>query len=277
MADYAINISINLNGLRGELQRSLQRTIYLVSAGLQSKDRIDPNHLRLPTNSITMVFDGGLKWDAQKAEEQYSEWILSNGFRDIIEYLNTFFESVHKVLAFWELAARQKDGIEITGSDWNQIIISGGRRFHRFGLPDKFSHVQDKHNIPIDPKLREQILSVNAARNCLVHRSGVVAEQDMNSAGGLEVKWTNLDLIVRNEDGEKDLRLGEVVEKDSVIAIRNRENLKTFGIGERVLFSAHEFANITWGLFLFGNDLVQKMNDFGLKNGFIKGPNNSSI
>lgn len=59
MPDLAINININLNALRGELQRSLQRTIYLVSAGLQSKEKIDIDHLQLPTNSITMIFDGG--------------------------------------------------------------------------------------------------------------------------------------------------------------------------------------------------------------------------
>lgn len=276
MADYPINISINLPALRAELLHSLQRTIYLVSAGLQLKDKIDPDRLHLPTNSVTVVFDGSLKWDARKAEELYSEWILCNGFRDIIEYVNSFLESGHKVLAFWDLATKQKDGIEITGSDWNQIIISGGKQFHRFGMPSKLSHVQDKHNILIDPKFREQIQSINAARNCLVHRNGVVAEQDMNAVGSLEVKWTNLDLIVENEDGEKQLMLGEVVEEGSVIAIQNREKLKAFSMGERVLFSAQEFANIAWGLSLFGNDLVQKMSDFGLKSGFLKTPDNNS-
>jgi hypothetical protein len=272
----AITININLNALRGELQRPLQQTIYLVSAGLQSKDKIDIDHLQLPTNSITMIFDGSLNWDIQSAIEQYSRWILSNGFRDIIEYFNAFFESAHKVLTFWEMAIRQKNGIEITGNDWNQIIISGGKSFHRLGLPDKFTHVQDRHSFNIDPKFREQILSTNAARNCLVHRNGVVVEQDINAASGLEVKWTNLDLIVQNEDGEKDLVLGETVETDSIIALRTRETLKTFGMGERVLFSAQEFANIAWTLFLFGNDLVQKMNDFGLKNGLVKAQANSN-
>lgn len=276
MPANAITININLNALRGELQRPLQRTIYLVSAGLQSKDKIDIDHLQLPTNSITMIFDGSMKWDAQNATEQYSKWILSNGFRDIIEYFNTFFESAHKVLTFWELAAKQKNGIVITGADWNQIIISGGKSFHRLGLPDKFTHVQDRHSFNIDTKFREQILSTNAARNCLVHRNGVVAEQDINAASGLEVRWTNLDLIVQNEDGEKDLVLGEIVEKDSIIAIRNREALKTFGMGERVLFSAQEFANIAWTLFLFGNDLVQKMSEYGLKSGLIKEPESNT-
>ena len=276
MADYKIHIDINLNGLRGELQRSLQRTIYLVSAGLQTKDKIDPDHLRLPTNSVTMIFDDGLKWDAQTAEGQYSEWVLSNGFRDLMEYFNAFFESAHKVLAFWGLTTRQKAGIEITGSDWNQIIVSGVRSFHRRGLPDKFSHVEGKHNIPIDAKLREQILSINAARNCLVHRNGVVTEQDVGASGALEIKWTSLALIVKSENGEKELVLGEVVKKGSVIAMQSKESVKKFNLGERVLFTAQEFANICWGLFMFGDDLVQKMSDFGVRNGFLKASDKGS-
>lgn len=276
MTNHAISININLDGLRGELQRSLQRTIYLVSAGLQTKDRLDIDCLQLPNNSVTMIFDGGLKWDAQKTAEQYENWTLSNGFRDIIEHFNNCFESAHKVLAFGELAAKQNEGVKITGLHWNQIIISGAKSFHRLGLPDKFTHVQDKHNIQIDPKLREQILSANAARNCLVHRNGVVTEQDIGAATKLEVRWTNLDLIVQNEDGEKDLVLGQTVEKDSVIAIRSREALKAFSIGEQVTFSAQEFANIAWTLFVFVNDLVQKMSDLGLKNGLIKAPESSS-
>ena len=269
MADHEISVNINLDALRGELNRSLQRTIYLVSAGLQSSDKLDIDILQLPTSSITMIFDGGLKWDEQRAKEQHENWTLSNGFRDAIEHFNSFFESAHKVLAFWELAARQKDGVKITGSLWNQIIVSGPKSFHRFGLPDKFTHVQNKHSIQIDATLREQILSSNAARNCLVHRNGIVTDQDIGKSTKLEVRWTNLDFIVQNEDGEKDLVLGQIVEKDSVVAVRNREAIKTFGIGEQVTFSAQEFANIAWTLFLFANDLVQKMRSLGMKNGLI--------
>lgn len=277
MTDYKMEVNINLNALRGELQRSLQRTIYLVSTGLQSKDNLDIARLQLPTNSVTMVFDGRLKWDVQTATEQYEKWTLCNGFRDIIEHFNSFFESAHRVLSFWELAIKQKEGDIITGSLWNRTIVSGERSFHRLGLPDKFTHViGDKHNIQIDAKLQQQILSSNAARNCLVHRNGVVTDQDIGASTALEVRWTNLDLILQNEDGEKDLVLGQIVEKDSVIAIRSRETLKTFVVGDNITFSAPEFANIAWTLFSFANDLVQKMSDFGVAHGLVKSPEGST-
>ncbi len=269
MATQKINVTVNLDALRGELQRSLQKAIYLVSAGLQTNDKIDPELLRLPTNSVTMTFDGGLTWDSEEAQKQYSEWILSNGFRDVIEGVNAFIESAHRVLSFWKIAEKQKDGAEITGSDWNDIVISGGKRFHRLGLPDKFDHLSKEHGIEVEPSYREQVLSIDIARNCLVHRGGVISEKDITSDNQLDVKWIKLMMVLQSEDGEKELVLGEMVEKDSVLGMRNQEVVKTFTLGQQITFTADEFANISWGLFLFGNDLVQKINDLGLGKGFI--------
>ncbi len=97
MTNRAINVSISLNGLRGELQRSLQKATYLVAAGLQTTDHVTSDLLRMPVSTISMTFDPGLKWSTKQAQEQYSEWILSNGFRDIIESVSTFLESAHTV------------------------------------------------------------------------------------------------------------------------------------------------------------------------------------
>lgn len=271
MAKQVLNITINLANLRGELHRSLQKAIYLVCAGLQSsKEQINPESLRLPTKSITLIVDGGLRWDAEEVQKQYIEWVLSNGFRDVIEAVSAFLESAHQVLSFWGILGKQKDGAEISASDYNDIIISGNRKFHRFGLPEKFTHLKTEHDIDVEPKFSIQILSVNTARNCLVHRGGIVKDRDINNNNALEVNWTKVMVVVKNENGEKELVLGEMIEKGNVLAMRSQEDLKVFHLGERVVFTAEEFANISWSLLLFGNHLVQKINDFGLKNGFVK-------
>ena len=275
MAEKQINVTISLNSLREELQRSLQKAIYLVSAGLQTKDQIDPVLLRLPNNSITMTFHGGLRWDAEEVQKQYSEWVLSNGFRDVIEGVSAFLESAHEVSSYWEIVGKQKDGEKITGSDWQKIVVSGKKRFHRLGLPDKFVHLSTEHDIEVEPKFSEQVLSINISRNCLVHRGGVVTEKDINNNNALEVKWTKLMMVLQSEDGEKELELGKMIGKNSDLCMRNQEELKAFSIGEQIVFTTGEFANISWSLFLFGNDLVQKISTVGLKNGFVNEPKES--
>jgi hypothetical protein len=269
MAEQSINVTvkINLDGLRGELQRSLQKVIYLVSAGLQTKDQITPEILQLPTNTIKMVFDSGLNWSSEKAQEQYSEWVLSNGFRDTIENLGTFLESAHRVLSCWELVGKQRDGIDITVADWNEVKV--GRGFNRLGLPKRLKHIKEQHAILFDETLRSHVLSINKARNCLFHRDGIVSDKDITTDNALEVQWRRMVILVQNEDGEKELVRGEVIEGGSQIAIRNEDKTKSFVLGSKMEFTVQEFSDICWCLFLFGEELVRKISDYGVNKGFI--------
>lgn len=276
MAKQTIKVSINLDGLRAELQRSLQKSIYLVSAGLQTKDKITPELLQLPTNIINVAYANSLNWNTEEAQEQYSEWVLSNGFRDLIESVNIFLESAHRVLSFFELEIKRKEGVVLKGTDWNEIINTGEKKFHRLGLPLKLKHIREKHGISFDRKFGEQLISINTARNCFVHRNGVIAECDLNTNTALEVKWTGMSMILQNEDGEKELIIGEIVEKDSVLVMRNQEEIKSFTLGQRISFSAKEYASMSWCLFLFGNNLVQAISNFGAENGILKKLNNES-
>jgi hypothetical protein len=275
MAEQSITFNINLDALRGELQRSLQEVIYLVSAGLQTKDQITPEILQLPTNSIKMKFDSGLNWSSEKAQEQYSEWVLSNGFRDTIENLGAFLESAHGVLSFWELVGRQEDGTDITGADWNEVIVDGKRRFNRLGLPDKLEHIKNQHAILFDETLGSHVLSINMARNCLVHRDGIVSDRDITTDNALEVQWRRMVFLVKNEDGEKELFMGEVIEAGSEIGFRQEDKTKSFVLGSKIEFTVQEFSDICWCLFLFGDELVHKISDYGVEKEFITERTNS--
>jgi hypothetical protein len=119
MADYKINIQINLAGLIGELQRSIQRTINQVASGLETKQYVTGESLRLPDTSMGITLDKDLKWDKEQAQEEYSKWVLSNGFRDMTESAGLFLESVHNILAYWAIGTRMKDQGPLTGEDWN--------------------------------------------------------------------------------------------------------------------------------------------------------------
>ena len=277
MSTHAINVTVNLNALRGELQRSLQKTIYLVAAGLQTKEHISANQLQLPTASISIEFNSGLNWDHDKAQEEYSKWVLSNGFRDAIENVSAFLESAHRVLSFWELAGKQKDGTDITGADWNDVIVNAGRKFHVLGLPHKLEHIKKQHAILFDETLGSHVLSINQARNCLVHRVGIVSDRDLTTDNALEVQWRRMVFVVQNKDGEKELVMGEVVEKGSGLAMRHEDKTKSFALGSRIEFTVQEFSDISWCLFLFANELVLKVSDYGVKKGFVtEEPNHSA-
>ena len=268
MATQSINVNVNLNGLRGGLQRSLQRIICLVATGLEAKSDVGPNEIYLPTNIKSSFSNLGL--NKETFHEQYTKWVLSNGFRDAIESVGVFLESAHKVLSVWELIEKQNSGATITGDEWNQIFQDVGNKFHRLGLPDKLEHISEAHDIEIKESFKAQILSINKARNCFVHRNGIVSDRDLNIDKALKVKWSRLHTFIQNEDGEQDLIPGMLVEKESTVCVRFDENEKDFSLNDQLSLTVEEMSEILWCLFLFGNDLVMNISKLGEKKGFIQ-------
>ncbi|MDD3447630.1 MAG: hypothetical protein PHF72_01200 [Gammaproteobacteria bacterium] len=201
MATQTISVNINLNGLRGELQNSIQKVICLIAAGLNAVIEVEPDELMLPA-TIKSTF-GKLGLSKEQFNSEYSEWILSNGFRDAIESVSSFLESAHRVLSIWELIEKQQNGTPISGEDWNSVFLDAGNKFHRLGLPDKLDHIENAHGIEVGESYKEQVMSINVARNCFVHRKGVVSDRDVNGDGRLMVKWSRLRTFLQNEDHRK--------------------------------------------------------------------------
>lgn len=268
MATQSINVNINLDGLCGELQRSLQKVICLVATGLAAKSDIEPNEITLPAN-IKSTFSG-LTINKQEFHAQYTQWVLSNGFRDAIESVGSFLESAHRVLSIWELLEQQNSGTTITSDDWNRIFQDVGNKFHRLGLPDKLENLSNYHGINIKDSFKEQILSINVARNCFVHRNGVVSDRDLNEDNVLKIKWSRLHTFLKNEDGEQDLIPGMLAEKESTVCLRIDENQKVFSLNELLSFTVDEMSEILWCLFLFGKKLVTNISKYGEVKGFVQ-------
>lgn len=268
MTTQTISVNVNLNGLLGELQSSIQKVICLVAAGLNATIDVEPDELVLPATMKSTFGRRGLSKEQFNIE--YSEWIISNGFRDAIESVSSFLESAHRVLSIWELIEKQQGGTPISGKEWNSLSLDAGNKFHRLGLPDKLEHIENAQGIEIGELYKEQILSINVARNCFVHRKGVVSDRDVNDDGQLKVKWSRLRTVLQNEDGEQDLVLGQLVEKESTLCVRFEENEKAFELGDQLAFSVDEVSEILWCFFLFGNDLVVKISSFGEERGHIQ-------
>lgn len=264
-----LNISINLDALRGELQQSLQRVIHLVGIGLQTKDYIKSDQLYIPNNGMEMIYAKSVVWDDNYAQNKYVQWILSNGFRDAIECLSMFLESAHRVLSFWEFSERQNDGIQLTGANLNEVMTTIPQKFHRLGFPDKLSHIQEEHSIIFNEALGSHVISINKARNCFVHRGGIVSQRDLTSENAIDISYRRMVMLLQNEDGAKELVIGQVVEKDNVIAVKQQDETISFDLGAKIELNPKEFSDIIWCLFLFGNDLVQKMSEYGLQQGLI--------
>ena len=93
-------------------------------------------------------------------------------------------------------------------------------------LPDKLAHLKTEHGMAVDSVLERQLLSINNARNCLVHRRGIISQRDLNSDDTMRVEWRKLHIFLQNQDGEHDLVIGQIVEKESAICLRVKDEQK---------------------------------------------------
>jgi hypothetical protein len=264
-----LQVTINLNGLRGKLNNALQKTILLVSGCLQNINEVNPEALELPV-SIKIELNPNMEWNRQTAVANCSEWVLANGFRDAIEAVSGCLEEANQVLSFWQLV---KDSPEkqVKISDWNEKIVGNNKRFHRLGLPDKLDHLRDAHGINLNDKISSHLLSANVARNCLVHREGIVTERDINKEDNtLEVSWRKIFVFLEQREERTPLYSGQYIEEGTSISINFEDDRKNFNLGERIVLSPQEFIDCCWSLSLFGEELIKQVNTWGIENGFIK-------
>lgn len=268
-----VHINVNLDGLLGSLHRDVQRVTNLVAVGIQSPVVLDEESLAIRSDPIAFRFGNAPPWTSgDDARSDYQDWVYGNGLRDVLESVGSFLEEVRQVLALWSLGDRQSAGERLTGASWNAEMKDAAKRFHRLGFPDKVETLRTAFGVQVEAVLNEHVLAANNARNCLVHRRGIVSERDLNHGKVLVVSWRRMAVELQDEDGQHPLVFGKALEKDSTVVMSVVDTTKEFGLGERVIFTATEFAEICWSMYLYSFAWGETLNQLGLKRGYIAAP-----
>jgi hypothetical protein len=267
MADHhQISISINLAGITDRIQRHLKTSMSLVAIGLNATQGITAEDLHLPDVTTYQDFDSSNPWTIEQASAAWQTWVLQNGFRDIAEAISGLLEEVQRVLTYWHLAKIQHSRV-LQGDDWNKMVVNRESKFHRFGLPEKIDFLKNKYGLNIDEALVQQVLSINAARNCLVHRDGVVSTQDARNGVQLNIEWSALAVFVVENDVEKEIELPYRVEAGGQVGIATRRRAKSIAVGQPITVTTMEFSQMCWTLFIFAQACAQTLETLGRAQG----------
>ncbi len=261
-----LSIQINLAGISGRMQRVLRSVMTFVAIGLNAKQEITSNTLAIPDVTIHHQFDSSNSWSIEEAKDAWQIWILRNGFRDIAEALSGLLEEIQSVLASWELVLLQKSK-SIRGEDWNEIIVHRSQQFHRRTLPQKLKYLEDQYLFTLDPALIRQAFTINAVRNCLTHRGGVVSQLDVDASGNLTLEWSALVLLARLNGQEQEVSLPYRADGGTEIGIATRPKTKSFEVGQSILVSAEEFTQLCWTLFQLAISSAHQLELYGKDHG----------
>lgn len=254
----------------GRLQFAIHRALTFVSIGLESAPSEVHAIPKMPDVPFGLRFTGLEEWTTKKAVDEYRTWLLANGLRAVVEALGLFLDDIHRFLAAMTLFEGRGRNVTITAGELQRAMDQEPKRFHKRGFPAKLEHVESTYGVALDSALVPMVRSVNAARNCLVHRGGIVSDKDLGESGKLVVRWRRLAIFVTGEGGERRLDPPMALEAGAQVAARNEDVEKVFGRGERLEFSAEEFSGICWFLYRCCVDLSQSVHGKAQSAGLIE-------
>jgi hypothetical protein len=180
-------------------------------------------------------------------------WIISQGFKELLRGLRDTFEEAFLYLTFIDL----HDSV-IEFSELGRFVDKIKRDANKKNFPDLLQFVDERLSKPLD--LRDQIESLQKVRNCIEHRRGIVGIADVNKGGDtMALKFMSLGLFTIEDEDEIEIEVGYQTKKDQVIKIKPVIVERNFKIGERIIIETDDFFKIAYACHLLGEDLGAKL------------------
>jgi hypothetical protein len=230
----AATLNIDLATMQAKPLVQLQHLLDLTAISMLGIERVDETSYASFRRFFMVSPASELRLSRDAAASGATEWFLRTAFRDGIEAVGAFLEECRIVSALCS------SGEPLTVGVYERVTDDEAKKFHRLGLPAKVSHLREKYRIT--SSLGEHVLSVNAVRNCLVHRAGVTSIQDMTE-GVLILRWRAFQLF-SEKDGQTVVFDGTNVGfENAPVMFRTVDQQKTFALGERITLSYEELVN----------------------------------
>jgi hypothetical protein len=241
----------------------VQRIVDLVSAGLAQSPNITAWPATPDAGRLGFQVASSANMTIAEVQQTWRGWILANGFRDISELLGESLEIAHTILARASALRANRRQTKLT----DDSDAAAASRFHSSGFPTKLDFLSTEFGFSIPSNFRVYGLSINAVRNCLVHRNGLVQGRDLKGAEALVLHWQPLKIIVVGKDGEREIKLGQIVGKGEKVGLVNRRQNKKFAINARIELTPDEFSEVAWTVSRFAAVVDSAIEAYAEQNG----------
>jgi hypothetical protein len=189
-----VQVSINLGALQSSSLRRLQQLTDVLKFARAAAAALTPDDFDQHLDFFNLRPSANTALGFDQAREASETWVVLHILRDAIDVIQAFLEDVHRCCALYQLVKKHS----VTSQDF-QLFDAAADAFHSLGLPVKIKRLRDMFGVESD--FDQHIVSLNTARNCLVHRLGTVGESDVDSNGELRIKWAEIRLQARALDG----------------------------------------------------------------------------
>lgn len=258
------NFDAPLNRLKRDVTLGLERLIFSLDA-LRSVTEL-PATVRTTHGSDVPEIEINAR-ELSVVRDDTERWLLANAFRDVIEEIAVFFEGLRWLDAVIGLSDEPK----LTLERFREVVEAPAKSFDKFPFHVKVERLLECGLLPTDSDAF--LNGINAARNCLVHRRGLVGERDLGTANALCVAWSRPSAVARLPDGtEVAVRPGIELPGETELSIRYKATARVFRLGDRIQFSAEDFAGIWMSVSHFGEISTQLLRKKAEGHGFVFSP-----
>lgn len=252
-------VSIDLDQIANVAKIGVRRAALFMGLGLHAANREDFQDYelnKLPANSrataptIEILPSGATPAQIKNFKREFSVWIIGGGLREILEHFGLFLDQVHSAALF----ILHNRGLNNLGDP--EILR---KNFHgRAGIGEKLRLIEERFSIVLPHTA--YINSMYLARNCLTHRMGEVAAQDLKGKESLVVSWLAPDVFLRGEVSGKITPypelIGKVTTEESMVCMKIVERSREFKLGERLELTQQDLWEIC---FSFNSFFVPEM------------------
>ena len=255
-----LHIHINLAALQATFFRRLQHQLDVTKVLQVGCELVTVEQVAEQGEFGSFVPANGaqLKHDEAKAEAQ--DWLLRGFLRDAIEGAGLFLDECLQVCEVLPLAAKGS----AKAGELHRVFNDLPRTNHKLHFPQKIERLERQFGI-VNP-FNTNVLSLNKARTCVVHRLGVVSALDADDTGVLQITFQHAKFIARGQETGQELvidRPGVVTTEESMLELHFVDSEREFKIGERVRLQAHELYDTIITLWRFGLAAAQAIEVYG--------------
>lgn len=250
MAKKSLVPTLNLDLLTDNLDDGLQEISDLVGIALRAAVRYNEGgSLNVDLQMGYSVANLGRPNAETKA--LFNRWAITCGFRDALEHVSHLLERMHNVILIWSQVPEAE-------------VETRRKAFHRMGLPTKLAKLADDEGLAFGERPLQEVLGINVLRNCFVHRRGQVTQIEIPAGqDSLTLSWRTLAMFVKRDGEFVRYRSNQTVSLEAERFVRIVPVSRNFVVGEEVVLSPQEFADLCWTLHRFALHALHALRDMG--------------
>jgi hypothetical protein len=260
MASDPLNIHIDLVALHATFFRRLQHQLDVTKVLQVGCERVTAEQVAEQGEFGAFVPANGAQLTHDEAKAEAQDWLLRGFLRDAIEGAGLFLDECLQVCEVLLLAAKGC----AKAAELHRVFHDLPRTNHKLHFPQKLEKLERQFGITT--RFNANVLSLNKARTCVVHRLGVVSTLDVDETGGLKITFQHAKFVARDQETGQEFvidRPGIVTTEDSMLELHFVDSERHFKIGERVRLQAHELYDTIITLWRFGLTAAQAIEAYG--------------